>query len=164
MNAISDSKFAVWRCLVIMANIDGHFSDEEKKFLDNIHNNDILSDEQIKTLENDIRTQNTDFDSVYQYITEPRDRAYLINLARVLFHKDGRSCTIEKEVLDKINKDHKKTINLEEILESARQVSKEELKKHQIELDEADDIEGGGYFGLGNVFDYITDKLRDKGI
>jgi len=100
MSQISDGKFAVWRCLVVMANIDGHFCDDEKEFLEGIHRYEMLSDEQKVILKEDIDSQNMDFDSIYNQITEPRDRAHLINLTRVLFHKDGDFCPTEKEVFD----------------------------------------------------------------
>ena len=164
MDNISDSKFAVWRGLIIMANIDGHFSQQEKEFLDGIHRYELLTDEQKEILKQDIETQNKDFDSVYKQITEVRDRAYLINLTSVLFHKDGKFCPTEQEALNKIDSEHKKTINLEKILKEAKAVSMADLEVHKIKLDEADDIQGGGYLGLGYIFDFITDKLRDRGL
>lgn len=103
---VSNSLFAMCRCTVALAYIDGVLSPEEKEMLQGFFATLPLSKEQEKTLADDLAQGNLDYYLLYKQITDLCDRAHLISFARVLFYSDGDFSKDEKAVLENMTKDH----------------------------------------------------------
>ena len=114
----TESKFAMWRAAIALAHIDGQITNSETDLIHNYMSAFLFTDAQEKTLDNELRSA-ANFDSIYPQITDPRDRAHLINFARILFYIDGELANIEQQFFDEINKRHLASIDLKKALKDA---------------------------------------------
>jgi len=125
---VTDSLFAVCRCAVALTYADGVLSDEERVVLKEYFINLNLSDNQIKILESDFNNPNPDFGSLYSKITEKKDRAFLINIARVMFYRDGDYSYQEQKMMDVMMKSHMKTVDIDSAKDEIKELSNAEIK------------------------------------
>ncbi len=100
--AVGTSKFYMLRCVVAMAHADGIVTDSEKAYIFSIMNHIALSDEQRKTLEDDlIHAQKVE--DLLPYINDPNYRAQIVYFARIMAYKDGHLDPSEEVLLEKLN-------------------------------------------------------------
>ena len=108
---LNPSMFSACRCAIALAYADGIFCDEERKIIDEYFRFLCFSDGQRKTIADDIAKGGVDFDTEFTKITDPRARAYFINLARILSYSDGEFCVKEKAILDRITGEYLNNMN-----------------------------------------------------
>lgn len=150
---LTQSKFAMWRAAVALAHADKNLSPEEEGLIHDYLSHASLTEEQQKILETDIKNGIT-LDSILPEITETKDRAHLINFARVLFHIDGEFCDAEKEILEKLNQYHQSTLNLNEAFASARDEVDSFDEKEQLRMSR--EKKSQSFFE--NAFEFLTRK------
>ncbi len=150
MKPVNDSAFAMWRCLVAFAYIDGKFTDEEKELLESHFENVAFNPKQRKIINNDFETGEVKFDEIYPLVTNKQDRMNLINIGRVLFYSDGEFSWQERDAMDKLLSDYIDGMDKDAVLyEAKEQLPDEELSK--IHKNSDNPIKG--------IVDYIDDFL-----
>lgn len=156
---VTPSNFAMWRSAIALAHGDHQLSNSEVNLIHEFSHNYGFSDEQQKQLDNDLRG-GVDLDTVFAQITEKRDRAHLINFARVLFHIDGEFSKAEEVLWETINQRHMLTIDLQKILRDTKDNC--ESYKEQERLKRAQEKDNRTW--LEKAFDYLTDADEDGDI
>lgn len=98
--AADDSKIAMFKAMIACAWADGVLEEaERKKLMKYISGNKYLDDAQRAELTAAI-DQKISLDEVWSDITNPADRAYLIDVAREIFWVDGVFAAEEKALHD----------------------------------------------------------------
>ncbi len=158
---VTESRFAMWRCAVALAWIDGKLTNSEANLIHDHSERHAFTDEQHTQLDNDIKN-GIKLDEVFDLITNKRDRAHLINFGRVLFHIDDDFAEIEQKVMAEISKKHAELINLPKILKECRAIAASSFVEYQVESQrkakEGDDKMG--YLGrklLSPALDYLDE-------
>lgn len=100
---INSSKFSMWRACISVVHLDGRLSTDEDYWVKQKIQSLPLSNEQKATLEGDL-ANGLDFDKVIQNITEPKDKAFLLHLVRVISYLDGDFSSDEKQAYAKLEK------------------------------------------------------------
>lgn len=93
---ITPSKLAMYEGLIALAWVDAPIHEENhKRLFDMIYDNRLLSEDQRQKLL-DMLNQPVRLDDVWPRITDPQDRAYLLDYAPTIFLKDGNYSPEEK--------------------------------------------------------------------
>ncbi|PIP89864.1 MAG: hypothetical protein COW01_06355 [Bdellovibrionales bacterium CG12_big_fil_rev_8_21_14_0_65_38_15] len=100
---INSSKFSMWRACISVVHLDGRLSTDEDHWVKQKIQSLPLSNEQKAILEGDL-ANGLDFDKVIQNITEPKDKAFLLHLVRVISYLDGDFSRDEKQAYAKLEK------------------------------------------------------------
>ncbi len=131
MTQATDSYVAMFRAMIALAWVDHELEAEEQESLRHyISGNVRLSDQQKQTLLASVNRKTSLCDS-WGEITNPRDRAHLINLASTLFHEDHCFEPEERRVFERISNLHDNTLDAESLrteLQSMAKASRERLK------------------------------------
>lgn len=146
---------ALWRSAVGLAYADHKLTDEERDILHEFFSHQELSEEQLKILDDDIEN-NVNLDETFEQITDPRDRAHLINIARVLFYADGHFCEKEQELLAELHRRHLDSLDTDFIFSEARDKAIEE--KELIEMKDKTELEN--MKPVPRLLRYLTDWIR----
>lgn len=117
MSEITESRLAMYEGIIALAWIDHTLHPDEKQSLhDLINNNPRFTDEQREILHG-MADQKAKLEEIWPQITDKQDRAYLLDIANMIFHRDGEYCDIEKEVYEKYLAAHLETIDTEETMQ-----------------------------------------------
>ncbi len=132
----SKSKVSLFKAAISLTWADGNVSQEERERLHSYINQNIhLSDEDraelIKNLDEKIN-----IDDALKHITDPQDRAYLIDIASSIFAIDGIYCDDEKMLYEKIFEHHLKTIDVDALKKEIAQWGIQTRKNREIEEQE----------------------------
>lgn len=100
---INSSKISMWRACISVVHLDGRLSTDEDHWVKQKIQSLPLSSEQKAILEGDL-ANGLDFDKVIQNITEPKDKAFLLHLVRVISYLDGDFSSDEKQAYAKLEK------------------------------------------------------------
>jgi hypothetical protein len=112
---LTESRFGVYEGIIALAWADHELSDEEISELHRlIDGNQYMSDVQRSALKKMVDDKIT-LSQVWPKITKPQDRAFLINLADVIFHADGHYAASEQELYDQCMSSHMSTIDTEAV-------------------------------------------------
>ena len=107
----TQSHFAMYRGALALLWADNKLSeDEHSKFMELLTQSIRLTPEQKAQLSNQAK-EHTTLAEIWPQITDKLDRAHLINIAHMLFWRDGVFCHTEKEVLERLEKDHATTLD-----------------------------------------------------
>lgn len=148
---VTSSKFAMWRTAVGLAYSDHELTQDEVALLHDAWQNYDFSDEQRAQLEQDLEL-GVDVKTVFAQITEPQDRAHLINFSYQLFHIDGGFSALEAKISDVLQSRHKDTIDMRAVRAemSASASGYERLEQSRIQS------EKGSQKWFENAFEYLT--------
>ena len=123
----TDSKVAVYEALIALAWADHTLDDAEKKLLHSrIEGNVHLTDEQKKELLAYVDSKK-EMSVAWEKITDPEDRAFLLNAAEGLFHSDGEYCENEKAIFEEYFEKHLKTLDAKAIEEDLAELKATQL-------------------------------------
>lgn len=100
---INSSKFSMWRACISVVHLDGRLTTDEDQWVKQKIESLPLSQEQKAILQQDL-SNGIDFDSVIADISEPKDKAFLLHLLRVIAHLDGDFSSDEKQAYAKLEK------------------------------------------------------------
>ena len=151
---MTESWFHVWRGAVALAWGDHDLTADESALLQSFFADQNFSAQQRQQLEYDIKNGIT-LDAVLPHITNVRDRAHLINLARVIFFADGGFCEDEEVVLDAMKRHHTGTRDIEQALEDAKSQAKEVMSA--IEFKEQKEYKKMGVIGrISRLLDNVV--------
>ncbi|MDX2112829.1 MAG: hypothetical protein SFW63_03745 [Alphaproteobacteria bacterium] len=117
---VTESKFAMWRGAIALAYSDHRLSNSEMDLIHEYWQQFDFSDAQQAQLDKDLH-QGIAIENIFGEITDKRDRAHLINFARVLFHIDGDFSEVEQKIWQAIYDKHMLTIDLKAALKAARE-------------------------------------------
>jgi hypothetical protein len=111
MPQATDSQIAMWRGAIALTWVDRDMHDTERArllqyFSDNIYLTDTQRAQLVADLDQPIALQD-----VWDAITNPQDRAHLIDIAPSLFATHGAPTPAEKAVYDKMMADQMATID-----------------------------------------------------
>ena len=143
---VSTGKFYMFRCLIVMAHADGVFSDIERGYMYSFMNHQrvLLSDEQYKTLEDDMDNPKA-IEDLLPYINEPQYRSQLLYFARLMAFKDGVKTPDEDALLQKLHASTTDGIDLDTIRAEAKDAAQREINESDIYIDSI--RPQGGWFG-----------------
>ena len=134
---ISTSQFYMWRAVIAVAHADDLVQDAERAYLNRVIANmdrvNGLTDDQKSIFAADIETPQKISD-LLPYINDPQWRGQLIYFAGMLAHADGTLDPREDDIIKKLRADQMASLHLDEIRAHAKQVTADELFKHEMEL------------------------------
>jgi uncharacterized membrane protein YebE (DUF533 family) len=145
-NHISHSQFQMIRCVFAMAHADGHISDEERAYADQLIDRMPFSREQIAVLHNDLR-QEQNIPDLLRQINEPRFRGQVVYFARLMAYKDGTLHPNEDDLLKYLHLKVSDGLDMDAIRADARKALQEKLS----DLDAAN--EQGGKTLIERIWD-----------
>lgn len=117
---VNESRFYMWRAIFAMAHADGVVTPEETEFLTEYMTSMPFSDEQRKTLMDDLgRPQ--DIGDMFSKIEDPADRTRFFFFARMLVWSDGDFDAQERRILDKLKKAHLSDSDLDRVTRDVRE-------------------------------------------
>lgn len=114
---ISESQFYMWRALFAMAHADNVVTDEEIRYMAEVMEDIPFSEEQQKTLNDDIKNPK-DIIQMFDGIKDARDQAKFFKFAQELVWVDGDYGKKEQEIMLQLIQAHVKTTNLDELIGS----------------------------------------------
>ncbi len=132
--SISESLFHSLRGAISIAWADHQLTDAEQDSLRYFIDTHDLSERQRELLDADIANGAPSIESLLPHITEPRDRAHLVNMARVILHADGHAAPQEAAPLQHLLHQHMSTLDSEVI----RQQARDQMTGYRHQQDEAD--------------------------
>lgn len=115
----SESKLALWRSAISIAHADGKITNSERALIHDFLQSHDFSPEQVAILDKDL-AGGVRIEDVFSLITDHRDRAHLINFARVLVNVDGDFDDAERKIMEHITAAHAEAINLKKVLADSR--------------------------------------------
>jgi uncharacterized membrane protein YebE (DUF533 family) len=99
MHGLNESRFNMWRAVVVMAHADSVVKPHEINFIVENTRNLPMTEEQRSMLAEDIRKPGA-MQSVFDKITSPRDKEDFFHLARAICWSDGDFDDSEQALLD----------------------------------------------------------------
>lgn len=114
---VTDSQFYMWRTLFAIAHADGVVTDEEVRFMAEALEDIPFSDEQMKTLNDDVRNAQG-IEAMFAGIKDVKDQAVFFKLAHELVHIDGEYGLAEQSAILKLKEMHLQTANLDDLVGS----------------------------------------------
>lgn len=127
------SKLALYRGLISLAWADHELhADEKSKLHEIIAEHRDLSVEDRAKLHLEVHTR-TPLAMVWDDITDPQDRARLIDMANIIFQQDGDFCDDERELIESFQKKHLKSIGVDAIKTDLSSFSVEQAKQREID-------------------------------
>lgn len=125
---ITPSKLAMYEGLIALAWVDAPIHEENhKRLFDMIYDNRLLSEDQRQKLL-DMLNQPVRLDDVWPRITDPQDRAYLLDYAPTIFLKDGNYSPEERALHAEFMAKHLATLD-GKMMHIALSAFSEELKE-----------------------------------
>ena len=118
---INQSKFSMWRACISVVHLDGQLTTGEEHWVKDKIKSLPLSDEQRATLEKDL-SHGLNFDEVIQDISEPKDKAFLLHLVRVISYLDGDFSSDEKAAYLKLEKAVLSRLDLAQFERQAKEI------------------------------------------
>ncbi len=129
---IDSSKFSMWRACISVVHLDGRLTSDEDNWVKQKIQSLPLSAEQKAVLEQDLAV-GLNFDEVIKNITEPKDKAFLLHLVRVISYIDGDFSSDEKQAYAKLEKIVLSRLDLAKFEEQAQAI--EDASYKNIPLD-----------------------------
>lgn len=157
-NQVSNSKFYMLRCVVVMAHADGIVDEAEIAYISAIMNRIPLSEEQRATLEDDLDNEK-DIKDLLRHINEPKYRSQILYFARLMAYKDGNLHPSEAELLEKIHAEITDGLDMDAIKHEVSENVRAEMTLHDIEIDKQRPKRGKHFVPWMQVFDEILLKL-----
>jgi hypothetical protein len=112
MTQASESYVAMFRAAIALAWHDTLLAQQEQQQLITLIERNIkLSATQKKELLGAIE-QPASLQSLWNHVTDPLDRAHLINISMLLFWNDGEYCDHEERAYEFMNEQHNKTLDI----------------------------------------------------
>ena len=160
MAEITESRLAMYEGIVALAWADHELDVAEKEKLHELINqNPHFTDEQRAKLHLDVDNHAMLAD-IWPRITEKRDKAHLLNIASVVFLKDGKYCADEKELYDTFLAKHLATLDSESMMSEIREMAI--AMRDKLELEEAEMEEYARQFSLvERIKRFFTGLLPD---
>lgn len=133
-NTVTTSKLYMLRCLIAMAHADGILCDEEHAYISALMNRMPLSEEQRKTLEEDLDNAKS-VSELLPHISEPSFKGQLVYFARLMSYKDGNLHPNEEELLQKLHSYSTDGLDMDEIRASAQSAAEKEIALHDMKME-----------------------------
>jgi hypothetical protein len=139
MSSMTDSRLAMYEGMIALAWADHELAEDEKQGLrELIDGNPRFTDAQREKLHSDVDRKIT-LDSVWPRITEKQDRAHLLDVAGMIFLKDGEYSSAEKGLYDDFLAKHMASIDAESVIEEMRSMTGRLRAQREIEQQELEE-------------------------
>lgn len=160
-DVVSESRFSMWRAVFAMVHADHVVTDEERDFMENYLEQVAFSDEQRKTLREDMSTaQNVD--DMFDLITDPEDQGQFFQFARMLVWSDGDFDEQEKLIKERLMARQLDKFDMDKIRKDLQE--SRELAKMQREQDEEQFAQdASGFLNLGSMLRGMTRLGTSRG-
>lgn len=112
---VTTSEFFMWRTLFAITHADGLVSNEEVRYMAEALEDVPFSDEQRKTLNEDIKTPK-DPAEMFSGISDVRDQARFFQIARDVVHIDGEYGTAEQDLMLKLKRLHVQNADIDKLI------------------------------------------------
>lgn len=130
------SKLALYRGLIALAWADHELHADEKSTLHEIiSSHRDLTEDQRATLHDEVDHRVT-LSDIWGQITDPQDRARLIDMANIIFQQDGDFCEDERALIEKFQAKHLQSIGLHSIEKDLASFTEEQARQREIEREE----------------------------
>jgi tellurite resistance protein len=130
--AMTESKFNMWRACVAAVHIDGFISPQERAWVEEkIHKLPLTNDQKL-TLIADLEDPQ-DFENFFSKITDKRDLAFLLNTLRVIAYLDKNFSDKEKEKYKKLETMILKGLDLNKIALEVEAIEKNDYHRDQLD-------------------------------
>ena len=131
MDHKDSSKYPLYRGLIALAWADHELHADEKAALhDSIDAHVGLTVEERAVLHSEVDL-NVQLESVWGDITDPQDRARLIDMSNIIFQQDGDFCEDEQELIDRFTAQHLASIGSDKIRSDLSAFSKEQAEQRE---------------------------------
>lgn len=144
--SVPTGMFYMWRCVIALAHIDGHFHDAERAYLDRVFANMDrgygLTEDQKQTIADDYKNPKKIGDLI-RYINDPRWRGELIYFGGLMARADGDLHPDEDAILKKLHAEQMDSLDMEQIRKQAKEAVADETFQHDLDLGEI--RASGGY-------------------
>lgn len=161
IQAMNDSLYNMWRCIVCIAHADGIVQPEERVYLENIFTNlqrvHGMTPTQKVTLMADLETPQNLADLLPK-VTEPQYRSQLLYFGTILAHADGVVTEDEERVLETLRAQQMDDVDADKLREEIRKDMEEhraELEKELEEIQRKSDGRSPVVRALGKMLDKL---------
>lgn len=113
-HGMSESRFYMWRAVFAMAHADNIVTTEEKKYLNGILSTEPFSEEQKKTLRQDM-DEPQDIADMFIKIEDQNDRSQFFYHARMLVWSDGDFGEQEQKIMMRLKQTHVRTVDFDQL-------------------------------------------------
>lgn len=148
---ISDSRFYMWRTLFAVAHADDIVTDEEVEFMAHVLEDVDFTDEQTDILKDDI-TNPKNVELMFQGVTDLNDRVAFFDFARDLVWVDGDFGTQEQSVMIKLQQEHMKRVNVDDMMGQVSLQLEEEKPVERSYSASHRDTSSRGFYGVLKKF------------
>lgn len=161
IQAMNDSLYNMWRCVVCIAHADGIVQPEERTYLEKIFVNlqrvHGMTPTQKVTLMADLETPQNLADLLPK-VKEPQYRSQLLYFGTILAHADGVVTEDEERVLDMLRAQQMDEVDAGKLREEIRkdmEAHREELEKELEEIQRKSDGRSPVVRALGKMLDKL---------
>ena len=135
----NNSKLAFYRGLIGLAWADHELHSDEKQALRDVisHHRDLSETDRNRLLSE--VDEPISLETVWPEITDPQDRARLIDMANAIFQKDGEICDHEWDLIETFRAKHLSSIGIESIKADLASFAGEEKQRNDNERQEIRD-------------------------
>ena len=136
-NTVSDSKFHMFRCMIVMAHADNVFCDFERGYMHALMNHHAtpLSEEQYQILQDDMENPKQ-LEDLLPHVTEPEYRGQIVYFARLMAHKDDELHPSEEDLLNRLHANAMDGIDIESLRADAKKAIALDMEARRKEIDE----------------------------
>ena len=145
-DAISESRFYMWRTLFAIVHADDVVSDEEVRFMAEALEDVPFSEVQRAVLTSDMHDPQ-DVTEMFSHVTDPKDKAEFFALAREVVHADGDFGSEEQSVMLQLQKAHMESLDVDALVGQVDLSFENEPAGEPVTTYKSDD-EGRGFMGL----------------
>lgn len=134
-NTVSDSKFNMFRCMIVMAYADSVLNENEKDYMHTLMQNNDFTPEQLETLEDDLQNPKT-IEDVLPKVTNPEDRGQVVYFARLMAYKDGVFDANEEDLLNRLHANAMNNIDMDALRADVQKAVALNMEAHKEMLEE----------------------------
>lgn len=161
MQAVTESRFYMWRAVFAFAHLDGEVSSQEVDFIENYLEYTPFSEEQKTTIREDIVTpQNVN--EMLIGISATEDQADFFQFAQMMAWADGSLDDTEKKLIERLSAEQMNRFNKEEIAQNIRQTRKAAQVRRALE-DKEFKKQAKDVVGISNMIRFVAPwmQMRD---
>lgn len=158
--ALSQSRFYMWRAVFAIAHTDGRVTADEIAFAKNYLQNVTFSTEQKDVLLNDL-AEPQDVKSLLEQVTDIADQADFFQFATMLGWSDGDASASEQKLIDRLNDQQMSRFNRDDIARKIKDSRKAAILRRALE-DEEFAKQARDVSSLANIIRFVMPWMDAK--
>jgi uncharacterized membrane protein YebE (DUF533 family) len=157
--ALSESRFNMWRAVFALAHADHQICEDERTFLKQYLDVVEFSADQKGVLLEDLIDPQAPFE-MFENITVPEDRGAFFQFARALIWANGDEHEQEVKIKKNLHELHIQNLNVEQLEQELKQSTIVARANRKVELSDIKDS-AESLVGLGSFLRSFSDQLKD---